>query len=148
LALYFQIVNPSPNLATQIALNGVKVRYYFNATTSPLGFTSVCDSASVSPPYSPIKSEVTITPGASPGATAQADNGTYYLEFAFSAATQSIPGAGGLVNVQARFFPSSYASGTFSPTTDYSYLAGDGGYVANPKMTATLGGTLVWGQTP
>ncbi len=148
LTIDFRIINPSINLGTAVALNTVKVRYYFNATTSPLAFSSACDSAGVDQPYANIKAEVTITPGTSPGTTAAAANATYYLEFAFPAATQTIPTADGSVTVNARFYPSTYAMGTFTPTTDYSYVAGDGGYVANPNMTATLGGTLVWGQTP
>jgi hypothetical protein len=147
LTIDFKIINPSINSGTEVALNTVKVRYYFNAASSPLAFTSICDSASVDNPYADIHTDVTFAVGTTPSATAAAANGTYYLEFAFPV-TQSIPTADGSVTANCRFYPSNYASGTFTPTTDYSYLASDGGYVANPNMTATVSGVLVWGQTP
>jgi hypothetical protein len=148
LTIHFRIVNPSINLGTEVPLKNVKVRYYFNTATSPAAFSSACDSAAIDSPYAPICSELTITEGTSPGTTAQAANGTYYLEFAFPTATQSIPTADGSATMNIRYYPSNYASGTFTPTTDYSYLVGDGGYVANPNMTATLNDVLVWGKTP
>jgi hypothetical protein len=129
-------------------LSDVKVRYYFNTGTQPLGFSFTCDSASIDNPYVSIGSDVTATEGSTPGTTASAANGTYYLEFSFATGTQTVGTADATASVVARYYPSTYASGTFTPTTDYSYQASDGGYAPNPHMTATLNGTLVWGEEP
>ncbi|MGA2451156.1 MAG: cellulose binding domain-containing protein, partial [Polyangiaceae bacterium] len=59
LTIAFKILNPSINIGSDITLSDVKVRYYFNTGTQPLGFSFTCDSASIDNPYVSIGSDVT-----------------------------------------------------------------------------------------
>jgi hypothetical protein len=131
-------------LNSTIALNTVKVRYYFGVTSQPPSYSFTCDNAQINGGAtftSAVSGTVVSNPSTTPGANE-------YLELSFGASAPAISGAGASAKVQARFWGGSSYPTVFTPTSDYSYMPIDGGTPYNTHITATLDGTLAWGTPP
>jgi hypothetical protein len=153
--LDIHILNPGIN--STLSLSTVKVRYYFGNTQALGNYVMRCYSAEIVKPYTSMTSicESTTNPPSTAityafGLTRSNTPGAMnYLEISFPANAPSIPVANGDATISVEFDNGSYTS-NFTPTTDYSYLAGTTGtnVLANPHITATLSGTLAWGVVP
>jgi len=130
------------------------VRYYFGTTQALGNYVMRCYSAAIDNPYTtiacsasggtPPASDIQFAFGQTHSATTGAMN---YLEISFPTGAPSVPTADGTATIQVEFDNGSYSS-NFTPTSDYSYQVGDGGYSPNTHITATLAGTLAWGVLP
>jgi hypothetical protein len=145
------VVNASIN--GTLALSDVTFRYYFTSSLQPLGYQTHCyyatDQNVANAGGAAITADVTFTPGNTDSTTAGA---TYYYEVAFASSVPPMlaaPAGYASIEVEIDAF-----SGAFTPTTDYSYIAGAAtansqtDAVANPHMTGYLDGQLVWGEEP
>jgi hypothetical protein len=136
-----------------LALANVKFRYYFTSSLQPLGYQTHCyyaaDQNQANAGGATITGDVTFTPGNTDSTTAGAK---YYYEISFSSAVPPMLAApAGYASIQVEIDAS---SGSFTPTSDYSYIAGAAtansqtNAVANLHMTGYFNGQLVWGEEP
>lgn len=136
-----------------LALANVTVRYYFKSAIQPLGYQTHCyyasDQNQSNAGGATITSDVSFEPGSTQSTTPGA---AYYYEISFaSSVPPMIAAPGGYASIQVEIDGS---SGSFTPTTDYSYIAGaatansQGTAIANPHITGYLSGALVWGTEP
>lgn len=145
------IVNAS--ITGTLALADVKFRYYFTSLLQPLGYSTHCylamDQNVANSGGTAITSDVNFMPGSTQSTT---PGGAYYYEISFASTVPPMiaaPAGYAIVQVEIDATP-----GSFTPTTDYSYVAGAGASnsqataVANAHITGYLNGVLVWGQEP
>ncbi|QNU67288.1 hypothetical protein EHE19_001720 [Ruminiclostridium herbifermentans] len=135
----FQVTN---NGSSAVNLADLKLRYYFTKDNdTALNF--YCDHAATMGPngsdYTGITSNVT---GKFVQMSSPTSNADTYIEVGFTSG--SLP-AGGTLTVQTRTSRTDWTN--FNLANDYSYLS-SGSFVANEKVTAYLGGSLVSGKEP
>ncbi|MFD6418880.1 cellulose binding domain-containing protein [Streptomyces sp. NPDC060194] len=131
---WFKVVNTG---STPVALSTVKIRYYFKADPGAAGYTYACSWA--------VKgcANITGTFGSLANPTATADR---YLEIGFTAGAGSLAPGANTGDMQLRFHRSNWQS--LNQADDYSFGPSQTSYANWSKVTATVGGTLVWGTAP
>lgn len=122
---------------TAVALNQVKIRYYFKADSPTAAYRFACSWA--------VKgcSAVTGTFGTLANPTATADR---YLEIGFTSAAGSLAPGADTGDMQLRFHRSDWQ--TLNQSDDYSFQGAPASYADWSKVTAQLAGTTVWGTAP
>ncbi|MFF9343890.1 cellulose binding domain-containing protein [Streptomyces sp. NPDC014773] len=122
---------------TAVALNQVKVRYYFKADSPTATYRFACSWA--------VKgcSAVTGTFGTLANPTATADR---YLEIGFTPAAGTLAPGADTGDMQLRFYQSSWQ--TLNQSDDYSFGGAQTAYADWTKVTAQLAGVNVWGTAP
>ncbi len=136
-----------------LALADVKFRYYFTSSMQPLGYQTHCYYASdqnvANSGGATITMDVNFASGSSHSTT---PGGAYYYEISFASTVPALLAApAGYASIQVEI---DGTTGSFTPATDYSYIAGASTAnsqttaVPNPHMTGYLSGTLVWGAEP
>ncbi|MBB6692128.1 hypothetical protein H7B90_12020 [Cohnella xylanilytica] len=150
LAVQYKVNNASPNDnqvmaqfniknagASPVAMNSLKLRYYFtkDAGSSALQFWS--DWAQVG--SSNVSGSFVAMNPAKTGADA-------YLEISFGPGAGSIAPGGQSGEIQARFAKSDWSN--FDEANDYSYDGTKSSFVDWSRVTLYRNGTLVWGTEP
>jgi hypothetical protein len=131
---YFQIVN---NGSAPVALNSLKIRYYFTKDgCSPTDLSFVCDFF-----YGLGCSNLSSTLNTTTGM-----NADEYAEISFSSPTVLAPGS--LAGpIQVRIHATDFAC-QFDQTNDYSFDSTKTIFALWSHVTLYLNGTLVWGTEP
>jgi hypothetical protein len=120
--------------ATSVPLSMVTVRYWFTNDPPATAQQAECDYAMLT------CGDITLTTGGS-GAMS-------YAEIGFPAAAGMLSGFQDTGDIQIRVHDNPYGP-AFDQTNDYSYdCSMMGTSVLNMKMTAYIGGMLVWGTEP
>ncbi|MFD6761556.1 cellulose binding domain-containing protein [Streptomyces roseolus] len=122
---------------TSVALNQVKIRYYFKADSPTATYRFACSWA--------VKgcSAITGTFGTLANPTATADR---YLEIGFTPAAGSLAPGADTGDMQLRFHQSNWQ--TLKQSDDYSFQGAPTSYADWTKVTAQLAGANVWGTAP
>ncbi|MFI1395778.1 cellulose binding domain-containing protein [Streptomyces sp. NPDC020681] len=130
---WFKVVNTG---SSSVALNQVKIRYYFKADAGA-SYTFACSWA--------VKgcANITGTFGTLAQSTPTADR---YLEIGFTAGAGSLAPGADTGDMQLRFHRSNWQP--LNQSDDYSFSATQTAYGDWAKVTATVGGTTVWGTGP
>lgn len=131
---WFKVVN---NGSTPLALNQVKIRYYFKSDGGSSAYTFACSWA--------VKgcANVTGTFGTLSRPTATADR---YLEVGFGAGAGTLAPGADTGDLQLRFHRSNW--GALDQSDDYSFSAARSSYGDWDKVTASIGQQPVWGTAP
>ncbi|MEU3298700.1 cellulose binding domain-containing protein [Streptomyces sp. NPDC006678] len=130
---WFKVVNTG---SASVPLGQVKLRYYFKAEAGA-SYTYACSWA--------VKgcANITGTFGTLANPTATADR---YLEIGFTAGAGSLAPGADTGDMQLRFHRSNWQS--LVQSDDYSFGPTQTAYGDWTKVTATVGGSLVWGTAP
>ncbi|WP_246070398.1 lytic polysaccharide monooxygenase [Paenibacillus kobensis] len=126
---HFNIKNTG---TSALDLTTVKIRYYFTKDSSS-NVNAFIDWAQVG------NSNVKVTVG-----TATGTNADTYVEISFTSGSIAAGGQSG--DIQVRLAKADWSN--FNESNDYSYDGTKTAYADWNKVTATQGGTLVWGTTP
>ncbi|NUO45242.1 MAG: family 16 glycosylhydrolase [Streptomyces sp.] len=131
---WFKVTNTG---TSGIALQNVKIRYYFKADSANATYRFACSWA--------VKgcANVTGTFGTLANPTATADR---YLEIGFTSGAGSLAPGADTGDMQLRFYQSTWAP--LNQSDDYSFGASQTSYANWSKVTAQLAGTTLWGQAP
>lgn len=131
---WFKVVN---NGTTTVALNQVKLRYYFKADGPATQYRFACSWA--------VKgcANITGTFGTLATPTATADR---YLEITFTGGAGSLAPGTDTGDMQLRFHRADWQ--TLNQSDDYSFDAARTAYGDFTKVTAQVGGSTVWGTAP
>ncbi len=125
----FKIVNTGTQ---PVKLSDIKVRYYFTVDDEKQQSFS-CDYSTVG------NSNVTGAFVKMPEHLTTAD---YYLELGFNSSGTIAPNSS--VEVQSRIYKTDWSN--YTQTNDYSFNSNDTNYTDFDKVTAYIGGRLVWGK--
>ncbi|WP_442809299.1 cellulose binding domain-containing protein [Streptomyces sp. NBC_01218] len=130
---WFKAVNTG---SASVSLAQVKIRYYFKADAGA-SYTYACSWA--------VKgcANLTGTFGTLAHPTATADR---YLEIGFTAGAGSLAPGADTGDMQLRFHRSNWQP--LNQSDDYSFGSAQTSYANWSKVTATVGGTQVWGTAP
>ncbi|NUK77774.1 family 16 glycosylhydrolase [Streptomyces lunaelactis] len=130
---WFKVVNTG---SSSVPLNQVRIRYYFKADAGA-SYTFACSWA--------VKgcANITGTFGTLAQTTATADR---YLEIGFTAGAGSLAPGADTGDMQLRFHRSNWQP--LNQSDDYSFAASQTAYGDWAKVTASVGGTTVWGTAP
>ncbi|WEH43895.1 cellulose binding domain-containing protein [Streptomyces sp. AM 2-1-1] len=130
---WFKAVNTG---SASVSLAQVKIRYYFKADAGA-SYTYACSWA--------VKgcANITGTFGTLAHPTATADR---YLEIGFTAGAGSLAPGADTGDMQLRFHRSNWQP--LNQSDDYSFGSAQTSYANWSKVTATVGGTQVWGTAP
>ncbi|MDH6605080.1 hypothetical protein M2164_000715 [Streptomyces sp. SAI-208] len=131
---WFKVRNTGTN---SVALQSVKLRYYFKADSANATYRFACSWA--------VKgcANITGTFGTLANPTATADR---YLEIGFTSGAGSLTPGADTGDMQLRFYQSTWAP--LNQSDDYSFGASQTSYADWSKVTAQLAGTTLWGQAP
>ncbi|WP_329343096.1 family 16 glycosylhydrolase [Streptomyces sp. NBC_00663] len=131
---WFNVTNTGTG---NIALQSVKIRYYFKADSANATYRFACSWA--------VKgcANITGTFGTLANPTATADR---YLEIGFTSGAGSLAPGADTGDMQLRFYQSTWAP--LNQSDDYSFGASQTSYANWSKVTAQLAGTTLWGQAP
>ncbi|MFD3938407.1 cellulose binding domain-containing protein [Streptomyces sp. NPDC058611] len=131
---WFKVVN---NGTTTVALNQVRLRYYFKADGPATQYRFACSWA--------VKgcANITGTFGTLATPTATADR---YLEITFTGGAGSLAPGTDTGDMQLRFHRADWQ--TLNQSDDYSFDAARTAYGDFTKVTAQVGGSTVWGTAP
>lgn len=131
---WFKVVN---NGTTTVALNQVKLRYYFKADGPATQYRFACSWA--------VKgcANITGTFGTLATPTATADR---YLEVTFTGGAGSLAPGTDTGDMQLRFHRADWQ--TLNQSDDYSFDAARTAYGDFTKVTAQVAGSTVWGTAP
>ncbi|NUR39963.1 MAG: family 16 glycosylhydrolase [Streptomyces sp.] len=131
---WFKVTNTG---TSGIALQNVKIRYYFKADSANATYRFACSWA--------VKgcANVTGTFGTLANPTPTADR---YLEIGFTSGAGSLAPGADTGDMQLRFYQSTWAP--LNQSDDYSFGASQTSYANWSKVTAQLAGTTLWGQAP
>ncbi|MFD3326885.1 cellulose binding domain-containing protein [Streptomyces sp. NPDC058701] len=131
---WFKVVN---NGTTTVALNQVRLRYYFKADGPATQYRFACSWA--------VKgcANITGTFGTLATPTATADR---YLEITFTGGAGSLAPGTDTGDLQLRFHRADWQ--TLNQSDDYSFDAARTAYGDFAKVTAQVGGSTVWGTAP
>jgi cellulose binding protein with CBM3 domain len=130
---WFKVVNTG---SSSVPLNQVKIRYYFKADAGA-SYTFACSWA--------VKgcANITGTFGTLAQTTATADR---YLEIGFTAGAGSLAPGADTGDMQLRFHRTDWQQ--LNQNDDYSFAPAQTSYGDWAKVTASVGGTTVWGTAP
>ncbi len=119
---------------TNLRLSDITVRYWYTYDTGSPAATFTCDYAASGTANVTGKIVALATP---------VTGADYYLELSFNQSSGIIEPGGDSGEFQVRFNKNDYTN--FTQTNDYSFNASMTEYADNPKISAYVRGTLVWG---
>ncbi len=128
-----QLVNTG---SAALDLSTVTLRYWFTGDGGATSFTTNVDYAALG--SANITQQVVALPSARPGAD-------HYLQVGFGSAAGSLAAGASTGDIQCRLNKTDWSA--FDETNDYSYGTNTS-YADSAKVTAYIGGTLVWGTEP
>ena len=128
-----QLVNTG---SAALDLSTVTLRYWFTGDGGATSFTTNVDYAALG--SANITQQVVALPSARPGAD-------HYLQVGFGSGAGSLAAGASTGDIQCRLNKTDWSA--FDETNDYSYGTNTS-YADSAKVTAYIGGTLVWGTEP